>query len=203
MSRFETCLTFTWLPQYDGQPLHVTPDDPGGATAWGVTLATYSDWRASQGIRSTTQADLAAATKGELSQLIRELFWNSVQGDHLPVGVDLLVYDFGFGAGPGTSAKLLQEVIGGLQPDGQLGPLTLAAAARFDRLDLVRRLGVRHESYYASLPTFSEFGRGWTSRNSARVAMALATPAAASPTVAPPKPTSPQPTWSWFERVFG
>lgn len=184
MSRFETCLQFTWLPQNDGQPLHVTAHDGGGATAWGVTLSSYAAWRADNGIRPTTEEDLAAASKDELAGLIQSRYWNAVQADHLPVGADLLVYDFGYTAGPGTSARLLQEVVGGLRVDGQLGPVTLAAVARVDRLDLVRRLGARHEAYYESLADFAEFGRGWTTRNSARLQLALATPAA-TPTPAP------------------
>lgn len=188
MSRFETCLNFTWLPQNDGQPLHTTPGDRGGATAWGVTLESYAAWRSDHGIRPTTEADLAAATKDDLATLIQSRYWNAVQGDHLPVGADLLVYDFGYGSGPGTSAKLLQEVVGGLRIDGQLGPVTLAAVARVNRLDLIRRLSARHEAYYESLADFHLFGRGWTTRNSARLQLALATPAAApvpAPVAAP------------------
>ncbi len=184
MSRFETCLDFTWLPQNDGQPLHVTPGDRGGATSWGVTLSSYASWRSDHGIHSTTEADLAAATKDELSDLIYSRYWMAVAADQLPPGVDLLCYDFGYTAGSATAAKLLQETIGGLAIDGRLGPVTLAATARVDRLDLIRKLGARHEAYYESLTDFAEFGRGWTNRNNARLQLALATPAAA-PTPAP------------------
>ncbi len=180
MSRFETCLAFTWLPQNDGQPLHTTPGDRGGATAWGVTLSSYASWRSDHGIRPTTESDLGAASKDELAGLIRSRYWNAVQADHLPLGVDLLCFDFGYVSGPGTSARLLQEVVGGLRIDGQLGPVTLAAVARADRMDLIRRLGAGHEAYYEGLTSERQFLNGWTTRNNARLALALATPAAAS-----------------------
>ena len=179
MSRFEDCLAFTWRPENDGQPLHTTPGDRGGATAWGVTLSSYASWRSDHGIRPTTESDLAAATKAELSDLIHSRYWMAVAADQLPPGVDLLVFDFGYVSGPGTSARLLQQVVGGLAIDGQLGPVTLAAVARIDRVDLIRRLGARHEAYYQSLADFHLFGRGWTARNAARLQLALATPAAA------------------------
>lgn len=206
MKRFEECLSFTWLPQYDGQPLHTTPGDRGGATAWGVTLASFAAWRADHGVHLTTEADLGAATKDYLATLIRSRYWNAVQGDHLPPGVDLLTYDFGYGSGPGTSAKVLQGVVGGLRVDGQLGAVTLAAVARVDRLDLIRRLGARHEAFYQSLADFHLFGNGWTNRNSARLQLALATPVAApGPVPAAPlitvPPTHPGMFASAYEEV--
>ncbi len=173
-SRFQECLDFTWRPDCDGQPLHVTPGDHGGATSWGVTLASYASWRADHGEHSTTQADLAAATKTQLAELVRARYWMPVGGDGLPAGVDLLVYDFGYGSGTGTSSRILQAMVG-VDQDGAVGPHTLAAVAAHDRMDLIRKLGLRHESYYQSLAQYGMFGRGWSNRNAARLAIALAT----------------------------
>lgn len=78
-------------------------------------------------------------------------------------------------SGPGASVRLLQEAVGGLTVDGGLGPVTLAAVARVDRVELIYRLGARHEAYYQSLSGFQFFGHGWTARNSARLTAALAT----------------------------
>lgn len=173
--RFPECLAFTWRPDFDGDPIHTTPGDHGGATAWGVTLASYAAWRASHGIRLTTAADLGRASKSDLAALIRSRYWDAVQADHLPPGVDLLVYDFGYGSGPPVSVRLLQEVLG-VVVDGDLGPQSLAAAAKADRMGLVRRLGARHDAFYRSLAQYPLFGRGWSRRNAARVAVALSTP---------------------------
>ncbi len=173
-SRFQACLDFTWRPDMDGQPLHVTPGDHGGATSWGVTLASYASWRADHGEHTTTEADLAAASKTELAEMIRARYWMPVGGDGLAAGVDLLAFDFGFTSGTGTSSRLLQEVLG-VTVDGAIGPHTLAAAAAHDRMDLVRQLGARHQAYYQSLAQYPVFGRGWSRRNAARLAIALAT----------------------------
>ena len=182
VERFAACLAFTWLPQFDGQSLHVTPHDAGGATAWGVTLSTYAAWRRKQGIADTTVSDLASASKDGLAKLIRAEYWDAVHGDELPAGVDLLVYDFGFGSGSGTSCKVLQAVLG-VPADGALGPKSLGAAAAMDRGDLIRKLAARHEAFYQSLHDYQFFGHGWTNRNNARLVAALATlpPAADAP----------------------
>ena len=172
--RFAACLSFSWRPDCDGQPLHTTAHDAGGATSWGVTLATYTAWRIDHGHPAPTVADLAAATKDELAALLRVRFWNPIQADHLPPGVDLLAWDFGFMSGPPRSAKLLQELVGVVQ-DGAIGPATLAAVARQDRLSLIRHLGARHEAFYRSLDGFPNFGRGWLRRSGDRLAIALKT----------------------------
>ena len=139
-----------------------------------MTLATYTAWRADHGHPATAVADLAVATKDELSALLRVRFWNPLQADRLPPGVDLLAWDFGFMSGPPRSARLLQELVGVVQ-DGAIGPATLAAVARQDRLSLIRRLGARHEAFYRGLDSFPDFGRGWLRRSGDPLAIALKT----------------------------
>ena len=175
--RFASSLAFTWKPDNDGQPYHVTPGDHGGPTAWGVTFTTYAAWRRAHGQTYPTADDLRAAQKPELATLIQTLYWNAVQADHLPPGVDLLVYEFGFGSGPLTSAEQLQRVLNGmgvnLEPDGNLGPHTLAAATQANRRTLIEHLGAAHAAFYQSLKQ-PLFLRGWLRRNTERLALALA-----------------------------
>lgn len=184
MTRFDDCLAFTWRPDCDGQPLHVTPGDRGGATAWGVTLQAYAAWRADHGLPVTTAADLGRATKPELSELIRSRYWLAVCADSLPVGIDLLTYDFGYGSGPSTSVRQLQALVGVAQ-DGQLGPVSLAAVNRMDREHLIRELAARHAAFYASLPDARLFGHGWLNRNNARLQLALSTLGIPAPALEP------------------
>ncbi|MBB3175430.1 lysozyme family protein [Endobacter medicaginis] len=172
-TRFDTCLQFTWRPENDGQQLHVTAGDRGGATSWGVTIGTYAAWRRGHGRSTPTVADLAAAPKSELAQLYAELFWNPISGARLPVGVDLVCFDFGVTSGVGRSAQLLQEILG-VTVDGRVGPGTLQAALSADRITLIRSLAARHEQYYRSLSDFPRFGRGWLRRNADRLTAALA-----------------------------
>ena len=171
--RFPDALQFTWRRNNDGQALHTTPGDRGGATAWGVTLLSYASWRADHGIHGTTAADLGRATKDELGELIRARYWSPVAAPALPRGIDLLVYDFGFGSGPGTSARVLQRELG-VDADGVIGPHTCAAAAARGTAALAHDLAARHDGYYRSLDDYALFGRGWSRRNNDRLALALA-----------------------------
>ena len=173
IDRFTDCLTeFTWLPHWDGQPYHVTQGDPGGPTAWGVTLGVYAAWRRAHGKMTTVAHDLQVAQKAELSELTRALYWAPIYADKLPVGVDLLVYDFGFGSGPGTSARVLQQMLH-VAADGYIGPATIAAAAKVqDHAGLLHDLAAAHVRYYSGLSNWTRFGKGWAARNTARLALA-------------------------------
>jgi lysozyme family protein len=51
-------------------------------------------------------------------------YWNPLQGDALPAGLDLSLFDDGWNTGIGTAAKKLQAVLGATQ-DGRIGPITL------------------------------------------------------------------------------
>ncbi len=173
--RFRACLAFTWRPDFDGQGFHDTPNDRGGATSWGVTIGSYAAWRAEHGIRTTTPADLARATKDELAEIYCARYWTAVSADHLFPGLDLLVFDFGVGSGPIRSAKMLQAAVG-VKDDGHIGPLTLAAVGRIvDRVALLDRLGGIHFGFYRAIPGpggWVSFGRGWSRRNTERLALA-------------------------------
>jgi lysozyme family protein len=168
---YPPCLAFTWRPENDGQDLHNTPGDHGGATRLGVTIATFSAWRVAHGQPIPTPAGLAAASTGELSELYRAWFWHPPQCDALPIGVDLCVFDFGVGSGPGTSARQLQAVLGVTQ-DGAIGPRTLEAVAAMSPTDLVTKLCKRHGLFYLSLGQ-PQFERGWLRRNTDRLGLAL------------------------------
>lgn len=171
MDRFQACLDFVWDPENDGQPFHVTPKDPGRATAWGVTLSTYSAWRKLHKQPDPTPADLQRADKDELAAIYRTFFWNALRCDELPIGVDLCVFDFGVGSAPGRSAAFLQQQLG-LATDGVIGPATLQAANDADPEQLIDALTVRDVAFYKGLKTFPIFGRGWTKRAERRRVLA-------------------------------
>ena len=62
-------------------------------------------------------------TKDDIKPMYKERYWDVVQGDHLPSGVDISVADFGVNAGPSRAAKRLQRVVMATQ-DGKIGSKT-------------------------------------------------------------------------------
>lgn len=135
------------------------PADPGGATKFGITLATLSQWRG----RATTKADVKALRKDEAATIYRARYWNAVRGDELPAGVDLALFDFAVNSGPSRAISTLQEVLG-VPVDGRLGPVTMAALDANPAGTTVRVICGRRIAFLRRLATFPVFGRGWMRR---------------------------------------
>jgi len=165
---FTRCVTFTLLPENDGQSLHVTPNDAGGATAYGLTLPTLSVYLN----RAATLDDLRQVDPALAALVYRRLFWDTLSGDQLPAGIDLMLFDHGVVAGWGEAAREVQGVVG-VTVDGIIGPQTLTAIRARPVLGLIHRLVITQRIRYMSRPTFTEFGTGWLRRLDRRAALAM------------------------------
>ena len=135
------------------------PADPGGATNMGITIRTLSDWRGSP----ASIEDVQNLTKKEAAEIYRSNYWNLMRCASLPCGLDLSVFDMGVNAGPRTSVKILQKIVG-VTEDGSVGPITLAALRALKVRDIIRKFGEARGDYYRSLKGFETFGRGWMIR---------------------------------------
>src|SRR5215472_8640814 len=159
-NEFAICLAFT-LKAEGG--FVDNPADPGGATNMGITLATLREWSEDPDLGLAQIEDLPLRTA---RAIYRSQYWNPLQSDALPKGVDLSVFDMGVNSGIWTSARLLQRALGftGEEVDGSIGPETLAAAARVDARSVVDDLAIRQQAYYRGLADFATFGEGWLAR---------------------------------------
>ena len=147
------------------------PQDPGGATNKGVTIATFRAWRRNT---KATIAQLKAITDAEVSEIYYDWYWMPVRGDALPNGVDVMAFDKSVNAGPARAARHLQIAAGltGNEVDGRIGPRSLFAVAGQDPALVIASMGEQSEQHYRSLRTFDVFGRGWLNRLTDRLALA-------------------------------
>ncbi|MBF0858815.1 hypothetical protein HKD24_06255 [Gluconobacter sp. LMG 31484] len=76
-----------------------------------------------------TTAVMQAITEDDFTAIARALYWRAVNGDQLPSGVDLLLFDFAFNSGVARASKQLQRVLclDAPQIDGDIGEDTLEA----------------------------------------------------------------------------
>ena len=135
------------------------PKDPGGMTNLGCTKATWEDHCG----HPVDEKTMKALTPSDVGPLYRQKYWNKVCGDDLPAGVDYVVFDAAINSGPGRAAKWLQACVG-VEPDGGIGPKTLAAVRAFEPKQLISDYSKRRLSFLMDLPTWDTFGRGWTRR---------------------------------------
>lgn len=135
------------------------PQDPGGMTNLGCTKAVWEEHCG----HVVDEKAMRALTPADVAPLYKRKYWDKVQGDELPSGVDYLVFDAAINSGPGRAAKWLQACVG-VEPDGGIGPKTLAAVRACNPKQLIEDYTKRRLSFLMDLPTWDTFGRGWTRR---------------------------------------
>lgn len=135
------------------------PDDPGGMTNLGCTKAVWEEHCG----HPVTEKVMRALTPTDVAPLYKRKYWDKVQCDELPSGIDYIVFDAAINSGPGRAAKWLQATIG-VEVDGGIGPKTLAAVKAFDSKQLIEDYTKRRLSFMMDLPTWGTFGKGWSRR---------------------------------------
>ncbi|WP_279358164.1 glycoside hydrolase family 108 protein [Methylobacterium indicum] len=135
------------------------PADPGGATNLGVTIGTLSLWLG----RPATKAEVKALTVATVAPIYRQRFWDKIQGDALPAGLDYALFDFAVNSGPKRAVIGLQRALK-VADDGRLGPITLAAAVKHKPADLIDALCDGRLAFLRELSTWPRFGKGWGRR---------------------------------------
>lgn len=154
-NNFEHCLDLV-LKHEGGYIDH--PRDPGGKTNRGVTQAVYDAYRKTRGRGAQS---VKFITDDEVKAIYKFQYWDRVQADLLPAGLDYAVFDFAVNSGAGRASKYLQAVLGVAQ-DGVIGAKTLAAVQ--SPYNAINALCDRRMSFLRNLKTFLTFGKGWTRR---------------------------------------
>ena len=135
------------------------PQDPGGMTNLGVTKTVWEEWVG----HPVDEKAMRALTPAVVAPMYRRKYWEKINGDTLPVGIDYACFDAAVNSGPGRAIKWLQGCVG-VDIDGFLGPKTLAAVNAFNQADLISDYSKRRLSFLQDLKTFEVFGKGWTNR---------------------------------------
>lgn len=133
--------------------------DPGGPTNWGITIYdARAYWKP-----EATAADVRAMPLDVAKTIYKEKYWDAVEGDDLPAGVDYVVFDYGVNSGVSRAAKVLQRAVGA-QSDGHIGPKTLAATANTDVKALINVICDERMEFLQKLHHWPVYKKGWTRR---------------------------------------
>lgn len=162
------------------------PFDPGGATNKGITIAEFARAKGVS-LDPSTAPSLKAGLRDIPDTLVRAIYfadyWQAASCPSLSPGLSLFHFDAAVNQGVGTAARMLQQALG-VEADGEIGPLTLAAARDSNSAEVLARYAGIRRVRYRSLSTFWRFGRGWLRRTDEALAKALAVarpPAASGP----------------------
>ena len=145
---------FTTLLGHEGGYVN-DPQDPGGETRWGVTVAVA---RAHGYVGDMRDFPQTAA-----KHIYRKAYWDSVRADELPPALRYAVFDAAVNSGPAQGVKWLQRAVGATD-DGRIGPQTLAMARAAQPDFALRRMLAQRLTFMTDLKNWPRHGRGWARR---------------------------------------
>lgn len=118
------------------------PRDPGGPTNFGITIADYRMYINPNG----TAKDVKNMTLDQAKVIYKSKYWDKVNGDQLPSGVDYSVFDYGVNSGISRANRIYSKV----KVD--------------DPVKTINNICDERLSFLQSLGTWKTFGRGWGPR---------------------------------------
>lgn len=144
------------------------PDDLGGATNKGVTIATYKQYRHDKGLSLPTIDDLKSISDKEWVDILRIYYWNRWKADGInnQAMANILV-DWVWASGV-HGIKRPQRILG-VKDDGAVGSITMGALnschdqrklfceIKADRMKFIDEICLKR-------PVNSKFKKGWLNR---------------------------------------
>jgi lysozyme family protein len=160
MDKFARCFAFTIDAEGGYSADAADPGNwTGGVVGHGVLLGTKYGISAA----AYPTLDIAALTAGAAEAIYQRDYWVALQGDALPLPIAMVAFDAAVNAGRGRAVMWLQQAAG-VVADGALGPASLEALLAGDAVALAREALARRVDYYARLPSWANFGLGWSRR---------------------------------------
>ena len=143
------------------------PDDTGGATMCGVTIAAYRKYRRLKGKPDPTVSELKAISLDEWLDILRTFYWDKMKADQIKnQSIANLCVDNVWGSGAGYIKQI--QLVAGASPDGIVGPKTLAAINGYNQKVLFDKLWQKRKLFYHNLviarPSNKKFLNGWLNR---------------------------------------
>ncbi len=143
------------------------PDDLGGATMVGVTIATYTEYCRKKGYPCPTVERLRGMTYAQWLDILRTMFWDRWRADEIAnQSIAEILVDWVWASGK-YGITIPQRVLG-VTVDGVVGPKTLAAVNRQNPAQFFARIVSERKAYIdricASQPTNNKYKRGWLRR---------------------------------------
>lgn len=146
--------------QWEGTKFVDDPNDNGGATKYGVTQNTLSDFLG----RKATKQEVKNLTVESVKPIYRKKYWDKIYGDELSEGAALIIFDGAINHGLKRMTEIVQRIVG-VNVDGDFGPKTLKAIKEYkSQFDLVLAISNSRRDRYENHEDFAHFGKGWLNR---------------------------------------
>jgi len=162
--KFQRCIAF--VIKEEGGFVN-DPNDPGGATKFGVSIRAHRDDIGDLDRDGDIDAaDVQLVSIEQAIEIYHDEYWQAIRGEELFDSLAVLLLDTAVNCGKVTAIKLLQRSVG-VSDDGVFGPVTMANVPTLDRWllpEAVLRLIAERELYYRGLKKFPLYGKVWLAR---------------------------------------
>lgn len=143
------------------------PNDQGGETMKGVTIATYREYCRQKKRPEPTGNDLRSITQEEWEEIFKTMYWDRWKADQIrSQAVAEILVDWVWASGV-HGVRVPQRLLS-VSPDGIVGPVTLAAINGADPRGLFSRIKEERirfvEDIVKNKPSQSVFLKGWKNR---------------------------------------
>lgn len=147
------------------------PDDPGGATKYGISIRLLASLEELGDIDKDGDVDIhdiMAMTTEAASEIYFECFYKPLRIEEIrDSSLAMQVFDFAVNAGSKTAVRILQESLK-IKADGILGPKTLAEVNNYSTSTPLMLYRYARNDFYRSLanqkPKLKKFLQGWLNR---------------------------------------
>lgn len=143
------------------------PDDLGGQTMVGVTMAAYEEYCRRKGYPKPTTGRLMDLSYNDWKSILKMLYWDRWNADEIrSQSIAEIVCDFVWASGV-HGIKVPQDLVGVI-PDGIVGPKTLAAVNSRNPRELFDQIKIARFDFIEDIcrkhPANNKFKRGWMNR---------------------------------------
>ena len=143
------------------------PDDAGGATNKGVTIATYEAYCLRKGYPKPTVERLKNIPDSHWTEIIKTMYWDKWKADEIKnQSVANILVDWVWGSG--KWGIIIPQRILGVEPDGIVGNVTLNALNKRDPQELFAAIKAARVNYIDDIirkrPSNVKFRNGWINR---------------------------------------
>jgi len=139
--------TVNFIMKHEGAKITNDPDDRGGLTAkYGLTLKTMKTLNLDLNHDGVVdEKDINLVDIAVIDEAFRRYFWNVIDGDNLPGGIDLIIADIAWNSGPGKARQFQRE--------GCAKDINALTARR-----------IKFYEHLSTLPNQEQYLKGWKNR---------------------------------------
>ena len=141
------------------------PNDPGGATNMGITIAVARQFGAKyHWVANPTVHDMRCMPDWFAEDVLKAEFWDALACEELPAGVDDSLFDYGLNSGIGRAGKVMRRAVGLSDDTWRITTAVLQEVSKRDPVALIKAINDERLHFVRGLRTYENFGRNWSLR---------------------------------------